>query len=97
MRVTVEMSLYPLAGDALDKILAFIDVVQSDKRLEVVVNQMSTQVRGELGDVLDVLRAALERSFGAGGSQALVVKFLNADLPIGEPPVLESPRAARRR
>jgi len=70
MRVTVEMSLYPLAGDALDKILGF---------------------------VLDVLRAALERSFGAGGSQALVVKFLNADLPIGEPPVLESPRASRRR
>jgi uncharacterized protein YqgV (UPF0045/DUF77 family) len=97
MRVTAEMSLYPLAKDALDKILDFIDVVQSDERLEVVVNQMSTQVRGELGDVLDVLKAALERSFGAGGSQALVVKFLNVDLPIGEPPVLDSPRAAGRR
>jgi uncharacterized protein YqgV (UPF0045/DUF77 family) len=83
------MSLYPLAKDALDKILGFIDVVRRDARLEVVVNQMSTQVRGELGDVLEVLRAALERSFGEGGSQALVVKFLNADLPIGEPPVLE--------
>ena len=97
MRVTVEMSLYPLAADALERILGFIDIVKNDRRLEVVVNQMSTQVRGELGDVLDVLRAALERSFGAGGSQALVVKFLNADLPIGEPPVLESPRASRRR
>ena len=97
MRVTVEMSLYPLATDALEKILSFIDVVQGDKRIEVVVNQMSTQVRGELADVLDVLRAALVRSFGAGGSQALVVMFLNADLPIGEPPVLEPPRAERRR
>jgi uncharacterized protein YqgV (UPF0045/DUF77 family) len=95
MRVTVEMSLYPLADEALDKILGFIDVVRGDARLEVVVNQMSTQLRGELGVVLDVLRAALERSFGAGGSQALVVKFLNADLPIGEPPVLDPPRAAR--
>jgi uncharacterized protein YqgV (UPF0045/DUF77 family) len=90
------MSLYPLAEDALDTILGFIDVVSGDKRLEVVVNQMSTQLRGELGVVLDVLRAALERSFGAGGSQALVVKFLNADLPIGEPPVLEPARAAPR-
>src|SRR4249920_1397269 len=97
MRVTVEMSLYPLAQDTLDKILGFIEVIKGDERLEVVVNQMSTQVRGELGDVLEVLKAALERSFGAGGSQALVVKFLNADLPIGEPPVLDSPRAARRR
>jgi len=96
MRVTVEMSLYPLAEDALEKILGFIEVLRADARLEVVVNQMSTQLRGELGVVLDVLRDAIERSFGAGGSQALVVKFLNADLPIGEPPVLEAPRGASR-
>ena len=102
MRVTVEMSLYPLERDALDKILAFIAVVRGDARLEVVVNQMSTQVRGDLGVVLDVLRKAIEQSFGASGSQALVVKFLNADLPIGDPPVLEparteASRSARRR
>jgi uncharacterized protein YqgV (UPF0045/DUF77 family) len=89
MRVSVEMSLYPLAQDPLDKILGFIEVLRGDSRLEVVVNQMSTQLRGELYVVLEVLRAALERSFGAGGSQALVVKFLNADLPIGQSPVLE--------
>ena len=97
MRVTVEMSLYPLANDALDKILGFIEELRADSRLEVVVNQMSTQLRGELGVVLDVLRNAIERSFGAGGAQALVVKFLNADLPIGEAPVLDAPAPARRR
>jgi uncharacterized protein YqgV (UPF0045/DUF77 family) len=91
MRVTAEMSLYPLAGQPLPKILAFIDTVQRDKRLEVVVNQLSTQVRGELRDVMAVLTTAIERSFGAGGSQALVLKILNADLPIAAPPVLERP------
>jgi uncharacterized protein YqgV (UPF0045/DUF77 family) len=91
MRVTAEMSLYPLAGQPLEKILAFIDTVQRDHRLEVVVNQLSTQVRGELHDVMAVLTTAIERSFGAGGSQALVLKILNADLPIAEPPVLEQP------
>jgi len=89
MRVTAEMSLYPLAGQPLPKILAFIDTVQRDARLEVVVNQLSTQVRGELSDVMAVLTVAIERSFGASGSQALVLKILNADLPIAEPPVLE--------
>lgn len=88
MRVTAEMSLYPLQGQPLDKILAFIETVHGDARLEVVVNQMSTQVRGELRDVMSVLTTALERSFGAGGSQSLVLKILNADLPIGTPPVL---------
>jgi uncharacterized protein YqgV (UPF0045/DUF77 family) len=91
MRVTAEMSLYPLAGQPLEKILAFIDTVQRDNRLEVVVNQLSTQVRGELRDVMAVLTTAIERSFGAGGSQALVLKILNADLPIAEAPVLAPP------
>ena len=89
MRVTVEMSLYPLAPQPIDRILAFIDTVRGDRRVEVVVNQLSTQARGELRDVMEVLTSAIERSFGAGGSQALVLKILSADLPIAEPPVLE--------
>ncbi len=89
MRVTAEMSLYPLQGQPLEKILGFIEIVRGDSRLEVVVNQLSTQVRGELDVVMSVLGKAIERSFAAGGSQALVLKVLNADLPIGEPPVLE--------
>jgi uncharacterized protein YqgV (UPF0045/DUF77 family) len=92
MRITVELSLYPLQGAPLEKILAFIETIRKDERLEVVVNQMSTQLRGELDDVVHALRAALERSFENGGSQALVAKFLNADLPIGEPPVLDAPK-----
>jgi uncharacterized protein YqgV (UPF0045/DUF77 family) len=96
MRITAEMSLYPLQGQALERILGFIAAVGGDGRLEVVVNQMSTQVRGELDVVLEVLGAAMRRSFDGGGSQALVVKFLNADLPIGEPPVLDDPRRGAR-
>jgi uncharacterized protein YqgV (UPF0045/DUF77 family) len=89
MRVTVEMSLYPLQEQPLDKILAFIEAVRRDPRIEVAVNQMSTQLRGELVDVMAILTTAIAASFRAGGSQALVLKILNADLPIAEPPVLE--------
>ena len=90
MRVTAEMSLYPLQGQPLEKILAFIETINGEARLEVVVNQLSTQVRGELGVVMSTISKAIERSFGNGGAQALVLKILNADLPIGEPPILES-------
>lgn len=89
MRVTAEMSLYPLQGQPIEKILGFIETIKADARLEVVVNQLSTQVRGELRVVMSVLESAIERSFAAGGSQALVLKILNADLPIAAPPVLE--------
>jgi len=88
MRVTAEMSLYPLQAQPIEKILAFIDVVGRDNRLEIVVNQLSTQVRGELDLVMAAITNAIEQSFGAGGSQALVLKILNADLPISEPPEL---------
>ena len=63
--------------------------MQAEAGLEVVVNQLSTQVRGELGVVMSTIERAIEKSFTAGGSQALVLKILNADLPIGAPPVLE--------
>ncbi len=90
MRVTAEMSLYPLTDDALERILRFIAQIDASEGVEVVVNQLSTQVRGELDRVMATITRALESSFAAGGSQALVVKVLNADLPIGEPPVLDS-------
>jgi uncharacterized protein YqgV (UPF0045/DUF77 family) len=89
MRVTAELSLYPLQGAPIEKILAFIATIANEPRIEVVVNQLSTQVRGELAVVMSTITTALERSFGSGGSQALVLKILNADLPIGEPPLLE--------
>ena len=89
MRVTAEMSLYPLQTKPIETILAFIELIESEPRLEVVVNQLSTQVRGELDVVMSTITAAIEQSFGAGGSQALVLKILNADLDLREPPRLE--------
>jgi hypothetical protein len=46
-------------------------------------------VRGELRDVMSTITTAIERSFGGNAPQALVLKILNADLPISEPPLLE--------
>ena len=97
MRVTVEMSLYPLADEALDKILALHrDVLQRRRaargRREPDEHAAARRARRRASTCCARRSSA---SFGAGGSQALVVKFLNADLPIGEPPVLDPPRAAR--
>jgi uncharacterized protein YqgV (UPF0045/DUF77 family) len=88
MDITAELSLYPLEGDALAAIVAFIEQVSADARLEVVVNQLSTQLRGPLPHVMEVVGAAMERSFASGAKQVLVAKFLNADLPIAEAPDL---------
>lgn len=91
MRVTAELSLYPLQADFIPRIQAFIHALQASGRIEVRSNQLSTQLRGELDDVVEAVRAALAESFAVGGSQALVAKFLNADLPLDEPPDLGRP------
>jgi uncharacterized protein YqgV (UPF0045/DUF77 family) len=93
MNITAELSLYPLSGRALETIVAFIRDVSADARVEVVVNQLSTQLRGPLPDVLDVLGAAMRRSFENGQKQVLVAKFLNVDVPIGEAPDVEAASA----
>lgn len=86
MRVTAEISLYPLTSDFLPRIESFIRNVEASGRLEVVVNQMSTQLRGELRDVIEAVERGIERSFADGKPEVLVAKFLNADLPVAQPP-----------
>jgi len=89
MRITAELSLYPLSDDPIPTILEFVAGLDGHGQLEMTVNQMSTQIRGELEAVMGCVHAALQRSFGSGSPQVLVAKFLNSDLPIGEPPDLD--------
>ena len=88
MRITAELSLYPLRDDYISTIQTFIHVIQDMPDLQIRVNQMSTQLSGELGDVCRAVETGLQRSFENGGPQALVVKYLNVDLPLDEPPDL---------
>ena len=59
------------------------------RRLEVVTNQMSTQLRGEYEVVMSAVsrctRTAMERIHPL----VLVAKFLSSDLPIGRLPDLD--------
>lgn len=91
MRITAEVSLYPMQEQFLPRIETFIRSIRNAPGLEVTVNQMSTQLRGELGDVTRAVEQALASSFQVGGPQVLVAKFLNADLPIREAPNLDPP------
>ena len=90
MRITAEISLYPLREEFLSPIQSFIRDLQESSALEITVNQMSTQLVGELHDVSQALEKALETSFRTGGPQVLVAKFLNADLPLNVAPHLGS-------
>jgi len=89
MRITADMSLYPLTDDYKPTIIAFIKELQSVEGLEVVVNQLSTQLRGEFELVTGAVQQCLRRSMEVCDKQVLVVKYLSADLDIASPPELD--------
>jgi uncharacterized protein YqgV (UPF0045/DUF77 family) len=82
MRAAVEISMYPLSGDYLPRIQAFIDRLNTHPQLVVRTNSLSTQLWGELDRVMAILTEEIARS--AQGSPQLV--FVMKVLPGLAPP-----------
>lgn len=89
MRITADISLYPLADDFTPAIIDFIARLRREPGLEVLTNQLSTQLRGQFDDVSSALNRCMSASMEAGHAMVFVVKYINADLPIGTAPRLE--------
>ncbi len=76
MRIAVDISLYPLAGDYVPPIRAFIEALLTYPELTVDRNAMSTQVSGEIGAVFAALEREITRTFSAEHRSVVVMKML---------------------
>ncbi len=76
MRLTAELSLYPLSEDYENIVLAFIESLLSEHPVSAVTNSMSTQVTGDSAAVFAAIALALEESYTRFGKQVLVAKFI---------------------
>ena len=94
MRITAELSLYPLAPDFVGHITDFIVELRREPGLEIVTNQMSTPVRGEFDAVLAAVSRCTRASMERVHPVVLVAKFLNADLEIATTPTVGAPSGA---
>lgn len=80
MKVTAELSLYPLADDYEGPVIRFIKALQLNTDVSVHTHSMSTFVKGECKQVMEAIANAME---DVGESSAsLVIKILNRDLPV---------------
>ncbi|SFF34589.1 YkoF family thiamine/hydroxymethylpyrimidine-binding protein [Thermoflexibacter ruber] len=52
MKISVEISLYPLSENYEQIILDFIANIRQNTQLEVITNGMSTQIFGEINQVM---------------------------------------------
>lgn len=80
MKLSVEVSLYPLKNEYIPIIQSFIDRVNTYPELQVITNTMSTQVFGEYDLVMDVMRDEMRRSYEQYGRAIFVCKFIEGDL-----------------
>ncbi len=79
MKISVDLSLYPLNDDYLTPIKSFILKLQQKPELEVVCNSLSTQIFGEFDPVCNAVNELMRDSFSHFGQQVLVAKYLNGD------------------
>ncbi|WP_196139238.1 YkoF family thiamine/hydroxymethylpyrimidine-binding protein [Aliikangiella sp. G2MR2-5] len=80
MKISVELSLYPLDDDFLTIIKDIVKRLNDDQRIECITNTMSTQIFGEFDSVMAVVNNIVKYSFETYGKQVFIAKFLNSDV-----------------
>ena len=88
MVIVADLSLYPLKDAPIPDIIGFIEDLQSQDGIEVVTNQLSTQVRGEFEAVTATVNHCMEKVMAKPDTFVLVVKYLNVDVEIDQIPSL---------
>ncbi|MCB1698609.1 MAG: thiamine-binding protein [Halioglobus sp.] len=82
MKLTAELSLYPVQEDYIAVIDAFIAGIRAQPDLQVVTNAMSTQICGDYARVFAVISDTLAATTRQFGKQVLVVKFIPWELEL---------------
>ncbi len=82
MKLTAELSLYPLQDDYIPIIKGFIDAANEHGGMDIVTNAMSTQICGDYQAVFDLVSRELQASYEKHGKQVLVCKFIPWELEL---------------
>jgi hypothetical protein len=91
MKIVADMSLYPLKSGPIPNIIEFIKDLREQDGIEIVSNQLSSQVRGEFEAVTSAINHCMFKAMQASNTVVLVVKYLNIDVEIDRAPSLTVP------
>lgn len=80
MKVSIEISMYPLGREYVPEIKAFIDRLKKDEQVECQVNGMSTQIFGEYRYVMQLLTDEMASVFAQDEKCVFVMKVINGHL-----------------
>ena len=91
MKIVADMSLYPLKDGPVPNIIEFIKELQCQDGIEIVSNQLGTQLRGEFEAVTQAINHCMRKAMTAPNTVVLVVKYLNINVEIERKPSLTPP------
>ncbi len=77
MKVAVDISLYPLDADFIPPIRDVIARLNEHETLEIWTNAMSTQIVGEIDDVMNALHSEIAQTFEQLPKAVFAIKILN--------------------
>ena len=80
MKVAVDISLYPLDADFIPPIKDVIARLNEHESLEIWTNAMSTQIVGEIDDVMNALHSEIAQTFEQLPKAVFAIKILNNPL-----------------
>ena len=88
MNIVAEMSLYPLKDGPIPTIIGFIETMREQEGIEIVTNQLSTQVSGSFEAVTGAVNTCMKKVMAASDTVVLVVKYLNVEKELDRAPTL---------
>lgn len=77
MKIAVDISLYPLDKDFIPPIKNFINRLNNYNSIEVITNNMSTQIIGEYEVIMSILNNEIRDTFEELPKAIFAVKILN--------------------
>ena len=88
MNIVAEMSLYPLKDGPIPTIISFIEALREQEGIEVVTNQLSSQVSGSFEAVTGAVNQCMKKAMETPDTVVLVVKYLNIEKELDRAPTL---------
>lgn len=80
MRVSIDISMYPLNLEYITPIQAFIDALNSYEEITVEENNMSTQVFGDYKVAMKIVQDEIEKASGKDPKVVFVMKVIPFDV-----------------
>jgi uncharacterized protein YqgV (UPF0045/DUF77 family) len=80
MKISVEISLYPLSEDYIQVVDAFIKGLYAFEGLYVKTTHLSTMIIGEYDAVFAALKSEMFATFNATTQASFVIKVLKGDV-----------------